>query len=300
MSTPVVASGGRVECIVCGGAEGRPQFVKWDDEIVRCDGCGLGRAQLPPGFEPRAIYTEDYFQGGRSDGYADYRGTEPVLRAEFQRTLGQLARAGIRGGRLLEIGCAYGFFLDEARASFDAYGVDVAEAAIASCRERGLNARVADPEGRWLDAIRTEAGGDFDAVVLLDVIEHLEDPGAAIAQAASVLRPGGVVLITTGDWASPVARVMGRHWRLMTPPQHLYYFSAENLARLVARHGFEPVLRDRPWKVVPAGLALYQVLRSVGLQRLRPAWLDRVAVPVNLFDTVRLIARRVAPTATGR
>lgn len=121
-------------CIACGGGETRTLYEVRGFPIVRCTACGLARTVLPEGFDPDAIYTEDYFQGGHHDGYADYAGSGEVLRHEFRRTLDALPA---RGGNLVELGCAYGFFLDEARARFDVCGVEVAEAARAACVARG-------------------------------------------------------------------------------------------------------------------------------------------------------------------
>src|SRR5207253_4198142 len=106
-------------------------------DILQCERCGLGRAQAS-GFDPATYYTADYFSGGHADGYSDYREAEPVLRHEFARSV-----AFIRGyraaGRLLELGCAYGFFLQEAKRHFEVAGIELAAEAAAHCRRAGLN-----------------------------------------------------------------------------------------------------------------------------------------------------------------
>ena len=70
--------------------------------------CGLGRAETSY-FDPSTYYTADYFSGGHADGYSDYRGAEAVLRREFAGTV-DFIRGFRSGGKLLEVGCAYGFF----------------------------------------------------------------------------------------------------------------------------------------------------------------------------------------------
>src|SRR5438128_63880 len=113
-----------LNCIVCAAATRHDEvYEKGGYPIVRCARCGLGSTVVPEGFDPESIYGDDYFHGGRPDGYGDYAGSERSLRAEFRRALARLRRQ-IPSGRLLEIGCAFGFFLDEARRHFDCVGID--------------------------------------------------------------------------------------------------------------------------------------------------------------------------------
>jgi hypothetical protein len=95
----------------------RKLYSKNSCDILQCAECGLGRAECG-GFDVHSYYTEDYFSGARGDGYIDYCSSEPVLRREFAHTV-QFIRGFRKDGRLLEIGCAYGFFLEEARGFYD-------------------------------------------------------------------------------------------------------------------------------------------------------------------------------------
>ena len=104
-------------CPACGGTCHRFLYTKNKCDIVRCEDCGLGRT-LTSSFDPNDYYTVDYFSGKRSDGYADYLGAEPVLRREFAGTV-QFIRNFRRSGRLLEVGCAYGFLLQVAQRDFE-------------------------------------------------------------------------------------------------------------------------------------------------------------------------------------
>lgn len=105
-------------------------------DVLACSACGVGRADTTK-FGPAAYYTDAYFKGCQADGYVDYAGSETVLRREFKATVEYLSRFVPRG-RLLEIGCAYGFFLLEARRRFDVSGLEIAESAVRSCHGRGL------------------------------------------------------------------------------------------------------------------------------------------------------------------
>ena len=114
-------------CSACGRVT--PQAFRFHANgcgIWQCVICGLGRADTKD-FDPAAYYTADYFSGGRSDGYSDYRGAEPVLRREFAHSA-DFVRRFSDGSRLLDLGCAYGFFLKEAaKRQFEVLGIELAE-----------------------------------------------------------------------------------------------------------------------------------------------------------------------------
>jgi SAM-dependent methyltransferase len=271
-------------CVACGSSVTQPRWTVRGFSIVACE-CGLPRTVLPEGFDPTTIYSEEYFQGGQLDGYDDYAGKADQLRREFRRTLRALTRY-VPSGKLIEIGCAYGYLLDEAARTFTVSGVEISDAARAACVARELDV-VRDATPEFL-----AARGPFDAAVMLDVIEHLSDPGDVLARLHGAMRPGGHLLLTTGDVGSVLARLMGRRWRLMTPPQHLWFFSPKTLTALLDRHGFRVRVVEHPWKLVPLKLAAFQLVRYGG-----PNWLPKLtppgSVPVNLFDAMRVVAERV-------
>jgi SAM-dependent methyltransferase len=264
----------------------RPRWRVRGFDVVRCSACGLARTLLPEGFDPRSIYSRDYFEGGHADGYAGYAASEAGVRAEARRSLARLRRFA-PGGRLVEVGCAYGFFLLEARSAFRVSGFDVSEDATRAARERGLDVVAGEPGDAEL-----AARGPFDAAVLLDTIEHLADPAATLRLLARHLRPGGALLLTTGDLGSPLARLMGRRWRLMTPPQHLWFFTRRSLGLLLGAAGLRIAELRHPAKLVPARLALHQLRRALPVPRALDAAAGSLTLPVNLFDAMRVVALR--------
>jgi SAM-dependent methyltransferase len=273
-------------CPACGSVTRHEDlFRKNGCEILRCALCGLGRAEARE-FDPAGYYTHDYFSGGHADGYANYPAAERVLRREFVRTV-RFIRKHRDGGRLLELGCAYGFFLQEAKRHFEVAGIELAEDAAAHCRRNGLRVLTGPADAAHLRAL-----GSMDAIVLLDVIEHLPEPHETLALCARHLRPGGIVVLTTGDFGSALARIAGPRWRLMTPPQHLWFFTAPSIANLAARLGMRVAALDHPWKIVPASLISFQLGRMLGFKPASAARGGRLGVPVNLFDAMRVVLRR--------
>ena len=273
-------------CPACGSSQPHDfLYEKNGCNIWKCRSCGIGRTETRD-FDPGAYYTKEYFDGAHSDGYADYVGAESVLRREFKDTVA-FVRSKVKGGRLLDVGCAYGFFLQEAKCHFDVAGIEVAEDAVDHCRRNGLHVLngVADQEN-------LQQLGMMDVIVLLDVIEHVPDPFDTLALCAAHLNPGGVLILTTGDFASATARLAGRNWRLMTPPQHLWFLTPESMKKLASRTGLAFENLDHPWKVVPLSLILFQLKRMVGRTPAKSTAASSVGVPVNLFDAMRVVMRK--------
>jgi SAM-dependent methyltransferase len=254
-------------------------------DILQCKSCGLGRSETAA-FDPAAYYTEDYFTGRHPDGYADYHGAEPVLRREFARSVDFIRRLR-PGGKLLELGCAYGFFLEQAARHFDVAGIELAANAADHCRRRGLRVLQGAADAATLNQI-----GRVDVIVLFDVIEHLPDPRQMLVLCHQHLNPGGIIVITTGDFGSAVARLAGAKWRLMTPPQHLWFFTQDSLCRLAAGLGLAVENMDHPWKIVPTSLIVFQLRRMLGLRSAAAASASSLSLPVNLFDAMRIVLRK--------
>jgi SAM-dependent methyltransferase len=262
-------------------------------DIRRCQGCGLGRAQTS-GFDPEHYYTSDYFSGGEADGYADYLSAETVLRNEFARTAAFI-RKWHEGGRLLEIGCAYGFFLHEAKPHYDVAGIELSADATSHCRKFGLDVIHGVANEETLSKI-----GAVDVIVMLDVIEHLPAAHETLRLLTQRLNPGGIIVITTGDFSSPFARLLGKRWRLMTPPQHLWFFSRESVCKIAASLQLSVEQIDHPWKIVPASLIHFQLRRMLGLRPLTRSGshttpgASELGLPLNLFDAMRVVLRKPA------
>src|SRR5258708_23801105 len=243
-------------------------------DILQCRNCGLGRADACE-FDSAGSYTEDYFSGRRPDGYSDYCGAEPVLRREFARSINFIRRYR-SSGRLLVIGCAYGFFLREAVRYFDVVGIELAEKAADYGRRAGLNVLQGTADEPTL-----RQAGRVDIIVLFDVIEHLPEPRQTLALCHECLNPDGIIVITTGDFGSAFAKLAGAKWRLMTPPQHLWFFTQESMRRLSAGLGLVIQGVDYPSKILPASFIIFQLQRMLGFPAARLPAASPIGVPVN-------------------
>jgi SAM-dependent methyltransferase len=281
-----------LSCPVCGAGRAEPRLVKQGVDIWFCEACGLGFWRPGEGFDARGLYGAGYFGGSDlGPGYDDYGALEAALRANFARRLRRLGAPG-PGARLLDLGPAFGYAVDEARrAGFRAVGLEISRAAAArAARTLGAGGVVVG------DAQRTPfAAARFDVVTIWDVLEHLPDPHAAMAEVARLLRPGGRLALSTGDVGSWVARLSGPRWHLYTIPEHLFFYSRESLRRLLAGHGLQVRDMRAEGARYPLGY-LVERLRKTCLRRAArgPArWPGAgLAVPINLFDVVTVHAVR--------
>ena len=261
---------------------------------MRCPSCGLlFRRDLPTQAQLDEIYGLEYFKGG-AVGYLDYVADEDVHRNSARNRLDALERVVPRG-RLLDVGAAAGFFVDEARArGWDASGIDISEQMV----EWGTRTLSAALERATL-ATSGRPAASLDALTMWDYLEHSLDPAADLGRAHHLLRPGGVLALSTGDAATFVARLSGSRWHLLTPRHHNFFFTAETLSRLLAQSGFEVVSLDHRGNRYPLRYLVHKLRSLVPLRaldtltgRLAGSWLGALAFPVNLWDIVTVVAQR--------
>lgn len=276
-------------CLTCRGTDIAPHFRG----LLRCRRCEYVFADLRLSDEELArLYDQSLFNEGE---FFDYAADRPYFTRNFRLRYNALRRLldPVRHRRLLEIGSAYGFFLDTVKQHFEsAEGIDITDAGTLHARERfGLDVVQADFLAHDYGARK------FDVVCMWDTIEHVRRPDLYLEKIAALTEPGALVALTTGDIGSPLARLRGPRWRMIIPPVHAHYFSRATLARLLAAHGFE-VVYDRYcgfWR--SASNVAYIIL---ALRHRRPALfrrLERLGVLnwgfyLNVYDIMYVIARR--------
>jgi len=285
-------------CVVCGGAL-RPALKKDGFELVSCTTCGmLMRRRLPTREELEEIYAPEYFTYRAEDpvdGYADYLGDAERHREAARRRLALINRFAPARGRLLDVGAAAGFFVDEAiRGGRDAEGIDIAPHVVEwGRRELDVPLRVGD-----LSSV--EGREAFTAITMWDYIEHSLDPAGDLARSNELLAPDGIVALSTGDLDSVAARLTRSRWHLLTPRHHNFFFSARNLVRLLERSGFDIAWQGHPGSRYSLAQLAYKLDRGARMavtaaaaRRIASSRLGRYSVPLNLLDIVTVVARKV-------
>ncbi len=240
-------------CPACGGARLRParpgtleadglspETIKITDseygkvwDLAACLECG----HLFADPSPRPAFIASLYEAVEDPLYDD----EAEGRSKnFAPLLRRLARLTPDRGRLFDVGAATGLLLDLARR--DGWRVDGIDASAWAARRAAERRGIPLRQGAFEEADLPSGG--YQAVTMVDLIEHTPTPRAAVAKAASILAPGGVLVLVTPDIHSPLAVLAGRRWWHLRPG-HLAYFSRTSLDALLASAGFRVVLRRR-------------------------------------------------------
>jgi SAM-dependent methyltransferase len=280
-----------VACRACGSPDTQPRYRLRGYNLVECRRCAsMTTAHRMNAAEAEAYYGSGYFHGG---DYEDYQATEATSKRNFTAFIERLRRVR-PSGRLLEIGCAYGYFLDLACRHWEVTGIDISADAISSISQRFP---IAAYQGDLLTVALSPAS--YDWTVAWDVIEHLDSPRRYAARCFELLAPGGCFALTTGDVSSSYARLFGRRWRLLTPPSHLTFFSRQGMQMMLNEAGFERILFDTAGYHRSLGFTLFRLfgpeLRGVmgKLGSLAPKLLER-SFYLNLGDIMFVLAHKPA------
>lgn len=230
-------------CNICSGAKARHLFTKNGFDLVECQSCGLAYIANPPDQEGVAgIYTAtaDYHTGLLDPGSGMFARMGKIARQHMRALRKQVSEGSNRS--LLDIGCSSGLFLAEARdAGFTVEGLELSPQTSAFAREHfGL---------KVTDGLLDDAGfadESFDVVTLFDVIEHVPDPLDELARVRRILRPGGLLMLSTPNIdglfprASHALAKRLDYWPHPEPPHHLFQFSVRTMRAMLEKAGFEP------------------------------------------------------------
>lgn len=241
----------KANCPLCQQAEGKVKYSFDPFHMVLCKDCGI--FYLSPRLSEEAMkayYRSGLYYGGSPIGYnrADYSEQERSLRLTFRALMKKLERRNLTGGSLLEVGCGYGYLLDEAKPYFsDTAGTEYSEEAIA--RASAYCDRLF-PGG--IDSIPRD--DRYRAIVANQVIEHVYRPREFVRSLIDLLEPGGYLLLATPNIKSPLRYLLGKKWPSFKIPEHVILFDEKSLTGLLLDCGLTEVSRLSYRHAFPMGI----------------------------------------------
>ncbi|NLP04991.1 class I SAM-dependent methyltransferase [Candidatus Fermentibacteria bacterium] len=241
----------KARCILCGADDPVLLSVVRSWPVARCPVCGLAYlSERPPEKAAADVYGHSYYEDG-DVGYKGYMETWNRFRSVFERIYDRRERdlaAHCRGRRVLEVGCAFGTLLAFLRSrGWEVEGLEISPVSARKARsEFGLTVHEGNLEKAGLRS------GAYDAVLMLDVLEHLHRPFDTLKEAARVLAPGGVLVVQCPweltHWEeAALAVVTGRKTGTIEPdavPAHLYFFTPRTLDAVLEKGGFSITARQ--------------------------------------------------------
>jgi len=243
--------------------------------LVRCRTCHAvyQSPTLLPSRNPYTDVAESYF---RHDDPEEKRNAGATLAQKAESLLG-------RRGRLLELGCGPGDFLEGARAAgWSVAGIDMTAAFAEAGRARGIPIEVSSvEESQMLNEV-----GAFDVVLLAAILEHVYAPVSLLERVRNVLRPGGIIFIDVPNEcslftlvANAYQRVRRRDWVVNMsptfPPFHVVGFCPASLTFLLDRVGFRVAeLSTHAWNIPTENLAQFERVAMHAVNRIG-SWLGK-------------------------
>lgn len=192
--------------------------------LARCRTCDMVFAHRPPtAQELEATY----------GSYPVIPALSPLTKQRYLELL-DVFEGYRRTGRILDAGSGSGYFLDTAmERGWEAHGTEYDPAVVEACRARGIHMQ----QG-VLDPAHYEEGS-FDVITSFEVLEHLVDPATELAHIAKLLRPGGILYLTTPNFNSLARHLAGDRWNIINYPEHLNYYTPRTLGRSLKKAGLD-------------------------------------------------------------
>jgi SAM-dependent methyltransferase len=254
-------------CPLCGEEDSdETSYRSGDVAVVRCASCRVWYLSPRPTAESMAaVYAQGGYFEGAGTGYESYKSQARALRATFRSFVRALQRCGITGKALLEVGCGYGYLLEEAKPYFDTcVGCDFSADAIRqiTCTDQlFVGGPAAVPED-----LR------FQCIIATHVIEHIHDPVPFVRDLANRLDAGGWLVLAAPHMGSIWRKFMQSRWPSFKYPEHVVFYDRATLPRLLRAAGLE-VTQPIPY---PHAFPLSLVCEKVGIGS--PCWLQFINV----------------------
>lgn len=284
----------KINCLICSSEKIKIFCEKNNYILYACQNCDVVFIWPMPD-DLSEIYKKEYFKSNsqtKSFGYTDYDQDKEPMREIFMHYLKRFEHL-TPGRKIFDIGTATGYFLDLAKKrGWQTAGIEISNYAANIAKARGHDMVF----GRLPEAVVDK---NFDVVTMWDVLEHLDDPKAYLKVVNKILQPDGLLVINTVDRGSLWAKLWGRYWHLINPPEHLFYYSKKNLELLLKDAGFEIT----ETKKISKKFSLAYIFKTLyNWQHLKiwnrlekyfnkPFW-RKFAIPINLRDNVFILAKK--------
>ncbi len=230
-------------CPACGSASYHKRGFKGPFEMVSCRGCNTLYTASLPDAESAEDYNHYYHEENLNLPDFILRRLDEII-ADFSSYR--------QNGRLLDLGFGAGTLIEAAgRAGWQAAGVEVSQPAVEHVRSLGFDVFC----GTLAEA--NYPTDHFDVVTASEVLEHVSDPQLVVMEIARVLRPGGLLWLTTPHGRSISAHLLGLKWSTVSPPEHLQLFSRRGAKQMLDAAGLRPV------RVMTEGVNPYELLNGV-------------------------------------
>ncbi len=244
--------------------------------LYQCQSCGFR-------FCPDAGDVTHYYTDMED---TEYEHTRKQRALQARNLLHQLRRYK-PSGTLLDIGAGSGILVEEAiQLGYRAHGIEPSTWLVQQASQKSIPVTHGVFPGDC-------PGNDYDIITLVDVLEHVHNPLALLQNTVRFLKPGGIAVIVTPDIASVAARVLGRKWwhyRIA----HIGYFSRKTLLFALHKAGLRAAGWRRPTWFFPLSYLVLRLGHYVPGIRHLARWhaLESITIPLNLYDSWLVIARR--------
>jgi 2-polyprenyl-3-methyl-5-hydroxy-6-metoxy-1,4-benzoquinol methylase len=229
------------ECLLCGSERLKPMPVFAKAHLVKCQACGFVLAGKIP-TEQELI--EHYKGYGRNDYLS------PVTIKRYHELLDEMEPYR-KHNRIMDVGCGIGYFLEVAKErGWEVFGTEFTDEAVEICRGKGISMQ----QG-VLDVGNYDAGS-FDVVASFEVLEHINNPQEEIEKFFQLLRPGGLVYLTTPNFNAFNRYYLKEKYNVITYPEHLSYYTPKTLKAVFRHAGF------KTWRFKSTGLSITRIKTS--------------------------------------
>ncbi len=216
----------------------------------RCPNCRTVFLDPLPTPEAMKKYVEEHYREGLYK--ENLKGRDLKIKT-FERRLKLLDRFASKG-KLLDLGCSSGYMVEVAlKDGFDAWGVELSEEAVGAAAP-GIKERIRVGDINQMNI------GQYDVVTAFDILEHTRQPLESLKQWASLIKPGGFLMVATPNTDSWLRVLMGRRWPMLEPYQHTHLFSRRYFNTLLVQAGLRTLAVQDAVKVMSLDFLLKQLI----------------------------------------